>query len=270
MSFPLSRASSRWLIISLCRKSSTGIVISFRFRLSVDCTDRLTRSKGISYLPLNRLQALSVPSTFDGCGYAPHGGGSEPSLDQAYERRSRFGQRVGRTGEGEHFVEYRVVCTVPLHSESFLTPLHVSGQSPEGKPVTLQQRSFFLDHVSDPTGVERPQSEVVAENSYNGTFLDGSLGPAELGPSRLVHLPASDGFDSVQIRFQPCTQSSPVVVERVSRWCTVARGSHLGVGEGQGALVIEVALNLCIRRFSKQYHAHLTELGHWRSLTRRG
>src|SRR5215208_295070 len=181
MSFPLSRASSRWLIISLCRKSSTGIVISFRFRLSVDCTDRLTRSKGISYLPLNRLQALSVPSTFDGCGYAPHGGGSEPSLDQAYERRSRFGQRVGRTGEGEHFVEYRVVCAVPLHSESFLTPLHVSGQSPEGKPVALQQRSFFLDR---------------------------SLGPAELGPSRLVHLPASDGFDSVQIRFQPCTVHS--------------------------------------------------------------
>src|SRR5215208_8246693 len=27
MSSPLSRASSRWLIISLCRKSSTGIVV---------------------------------------------------------------------------------------------------------------------------------------------------------------------------------------------------------------------------------------------------
>src|SRR5215216_3454584 len=27
MSSPLSRASSRWLIISLCRKSSTGIVL---------------------------------------------------------------------------------------------------------------------------------------------------------------------------------------------------------------------------------------------------
>src|SRR5215217_4522167 len=236
-------------------------LFSFQSWLSVDCTNRLMRSKGISYLPLNRPQALSVPSTLDGRGYAPHGSGSEPSLDQAHERRSRFGQRVDRAGKGEHFVEHRVVRTVPLHGEAFLTPLHMSGQSPEGEPVALQQRFFFLEHVGDPTSVERPQSEVAAENSYNGTFLDGSLGPAELGPSRLVHLPPSDGFDSAHIRFQPCAQSSPVVVDRVSRWCTVARGSHLGVGEGQGALVIEEALNLCMRRFSKQYHAHLTGLG---------
>jgi hypothetical protein len=51
-----------------------------------------------------------------------------------------------------------------------------------------------------------------------------------------------------------------VVVDRVSGRCPVARGSQLRVGERKGALVVEEALNLRIRRFSQQYHAHLTGL----------
>src|SRR5215212_1099542 len=86
MSSPLSRASSRWLIISLLRKSSTGIVfLSFRSRLPADCTDRRSRPKGVSYLPLNRPQALPIRSTLDG-GHAPQRVGHEPPLDHAHER----------------------------------------------------------------------------------------------------------------------------------------------------------------------------------------
>ena len=91
------------------------------------------RSKGVSYLLLKRPQTLSVPSTFDGRGYAPNGGGSEPSLDQAHERSTYPVQRMDRSGEGEHIVEHRIVDPAPLYSELFLVSFYVPGQRAKGE-----------------------------------------------------------------------------------------------------------------------------------------
>jgi hypothetical protein len=86
------------------------------------------RSKGISYLPLNRPQALSVPSTLDGFGHAPQGVGLEPSLEQAHERSTYPVQHMDRSGEGEHIVEHRIVDPAPLYSDLFLVSFYVTGQ----------------------------------------------------------------------------------------------------------------------------------------------
>src|SRR5215211_8801370 len=88
MSSPLSRASSRWLIILLCRKSSTGIVVL----LPVSIVSGLYGSPDA--FQGDFVSAIEQTTSFIGSlhlrrrGYAPHGGGSEPSLDQAHERRS--------------------------------------------------------------------------------------------------------------------------------------------------------------------------------------
>jgi hypothetical protein len=73
-----------------------------------------------------------------GRSHDPLGGSREPSLDQLHERRAHTGQRVGRAGEGEHLLEYRVLRTVPLHGEAILSPLHMTGQRAECEPVALQ------------------------------------------------------------------------------------------------------------------------------------
>jgi hypothetical protein len=152
---------------------------------------------------------------------SPQRVGREPPLDKPHERLTRPGQWVGRTGKREYLVGHRVVRAIPLHREALLTPLHVAGQGPEGEHVT-PQRWRLLDCVSDPEGVQRPQPAMVAENPHYGTLRYGSLGPAEFGPTRLVHLPPSDGSDGSCERLLSGPQPSLVVVDRVSGRCVVA------------------------------------------------
>src|SRR5215217_4250224 len=61
-----------------------------------------------------------------------------------------------------------------------------------------------------------------------------------------VHLPAPEGLASPGECIHAHTQPPSVVVYGVPGRRAVARGAHLGVGEGQGPLRLS--------RFSKQYH----------------
>jgi hypothetical protein len=99
---------------------------------------------------------------------------------------------------------------------------------------------------------------VAAEYAYDSTLRDGGIGPAKLGPSRFVHPPTPEGFYSPRERLRPRAQSSPQLVDRVAWRSSVARGAHLGVGEGQGALVVEEAPDPRVGGFAEQYHVSTT------------
>jgi hypothetical protein len=101
---------------------------------------------------------------------------------------------------------------------------------------------------------------VEAEYAHDNTRRDGDIGPAELGPSRFVHLPSPEGSYRSRERLVTRPQPSPVVVERVAWRRSVARRAHLGVGEGQGALVVEEASDPRDGGFAEQYHIPTTGL----------
>ena len=79
-------------------------MFSFLSLLSVDCTDRLMRSKGISYLLLIDHELYLFAPHLEGFSHAPHRVGREPPLDQPYERLTHPGQWVGRTGKRQYLV----------------------------------------------------------------------------------------------------------------------------------------------------------------------
>jgi hypothetical protein len=101
---------------------------------------------------------------------------------------------------------------------------------------------------------------VAAEYAYDSTRRDGDIGPAELGPSRFVHLQTPEGFYRPRERLRPRAQSSPQLVDRVAWRRSVARGAHLWVGEGQGALVVEEAPDPRVGGIAEQYHVPTTGL----------
>jgi hypothetical protein len=169
---------------------------------------------------------------------SPQRVGREPPLDKPHERLTRPGQWVGRTGKREYLVGHRVVRAIPLHREALLTPLHVAGQGPEG------------EHVTNASAMAPPRLCKRSGRRSATTTRNGCREPPLRGPTRLVHLPPSDGSDGSCERLLSGPQPSLVVVDRVSGRCVVACGSHLRVGEGQGAVVVEEPLDVRISRFS--------------------
>src|ERR671912_1972311 len=84
------------------------------------------------------------------------------------------------------------------------------------------------------------------------------------GQQSLVH-PVSYIFQRRRLlplaRTSPArAQPSPQLVDRVAWRRAVARGAHLGVGEGQGALVVEEAPDPRVGGFAEQYHVPTTGL----------
>src|ERR687897_751616 len=84
------------------------------------------------------------------------------------------------------------------------------------------------------------------------------------GQQSLVH-PVSYIFQ--RRRLLPLARTSPAprpaipqLVERVAWRRSVARGTHLGVGEGQGALVVEEAPDSRVGGFAEHYHVPTTGL----------
>ena len=57
----------------------------------------------------------------------------------------------------------------------------------------------------------------------------------------------------------PAPSRPRIWLARVAWRHSVARGAHLGVGEGQGALVVEEAPDPRVGGFAEQYHVPTTE-----------
>src|SRR5215204_1300914 len=101
---------------------------------------------------------------------------------------------------------------------------------------------------SDQTPKWRPRMPTTVPSAMRAS------GQKSLVHPQPVHLPAPKGLDGPCERSIPHTQPSSAVVCRVPGRRAVARGAHLGVGEGQGSLRLEEAPDLRLSRFSKQYH----------------
>src|SRR4029077_352228 len=138
-----------------------------------------------------------------------------------------------RPREGEEVVPDRVVLVVPLDHEPLLSLLGVVRQRAVSEPEA-DDRTFVVEGVDDPAGVERPEAEVPGEDRDRDPRLQRRRVGMGGEPAERERFPVAERVDGARESGPPFAELDAVVIHPVAGRRDrrgAAGGADLAIGE---------------------------------------
>ncbi len=118
-----------------------------------------------------------------------------------------------------------------FHGEAFLPDFGMIEQRAVCETEFLASAMIF-NQVSNPAGIERPESEVRYEDADRGTDLYRRVRPAKFKPRYLEHPPAPKRMDRAFKYGSAASQLDTIVVNGVSVRSAITRSPHVCIRKG--------------------------------------